>query len=160
MVVQGHPPRLVPFFFATVCAGAGFQPVPLFLSTKTKSPRSNRRPHSELFSVNSVLSAFSVLIPSFSLHPYLVTSLLPPSRNAPHPAPPKAHPGPRSSSSESLPRLRSNVLPATRAKLLGAPYPLLRVSRSTPAPLVQSRRKTSSTHPSSSSQFPAPATRR
>src|SRR6266704_508673 len=103
---------------------------------------------------------FSALIPSFSLRPYLFTSLLPASRNAPRPAPPKAHPAPRAASSESLPRLRGRVLPATRAKLRGAPCPLLRVPRSTPALSAPLRRHTSLTRPSSSSRSPAPAIRK
>src|SRR6266478_2719263 len=164
---------------AAVYVGAGFSPPLLHLtlplralisvavhtcSQKQKAPNPIGGLFSELFSVLSVLcllSVSSVLILSFFLSFFFFLTSLPlASRSAPHPAPPKAHPGPHSSSSGFLPHRRSRALPTTRAKLLGAPCPLLRVPRSTPAPLAQSRRKTSSTHQSSSSQFPAPAIRR
>jgi len=61
---------------------------------------------------------------SYSLRPYLFTSLLPVFHNAPHPAPPKAHPVPHSSSPKSLPHSHPRALPATRAKPPDAPCPL------------------------------------
>src|SRR6266568_51818 len=136
---------------------------PFLLSVCLQSQSQNKKPpiHSGA-SLETLLCdlCFSALISSLSIRPYPFTSLLPASHNARRPARPTTHPAPHSSSPKCLPHFRPRALPANRAKLRGAPCPLLRVPRSTPALSAPLRRKTSLTRPSSSSRSPAPVIRK
>src|SRR5260370_8374728 len=141
-----------------------------FIPASFALPRTKRPPiQLEAFSISQLCVFFSALplrslrlrdiFDFFSLRPYLFTSLLPASRNAPRPAPPTMHRAPHSSSSESVPRLHWRALSATRATRRDPPCPLPRAPRNTPAPPPASRRKTSSIHRPSPSPSPAPAIR-
>src|SRR5712692_7366458 len=122
-----------------------------FPRPKTKRPPIDSGASSRLFSASSEFFLSSVLISSlsfFSLRPYLFTSLLHASGNALHPAPPKGHRAPHSSSPESPHHSRQRALPTIRAKPHDAPCPLPHAPRNTLAPPPASRRKTSSAHQS------------